>query len=108
MSPVIQKQSNLCELRTFSLVTVPRQRHLRGKLRQSSWLFAELQPAHIINDSEGVVSQVRMNATMIQNAVTYDTIIAFDNPDLKLWEEPRCTECGPLAVCVLPFGNSGH
>ena len=33
----------------------------------------------------GVVSQVRMNATTIQNVVTYDTIIDFDNPDLKLF-----------------------
>ncbi len=33
----------------------------------------------------GVVSQVRMNPTTIQNVVTYDTIIEFDNPDLKLF-----------------------
>jgi HlyD family secretion protein len=33
----------------------------------------------------GTVSQVRMNATTIQNVVTYDTIIDFDNPDLKLF-----------------------
>jgi HlyD family secretion protein len=33
----------------------------------------------------GVVSQVRMNPTTIQNVVTYDTIIAFDNPELKLF-----------------------
>jgi HlyD family secretion protein len=33
----------------------------------------------------GVVSQVRMNATTIQNVVTYDTIVDFDNPDLKLF-----------------------
>ncbi len=33
----------------------------------------------------GVVSQVRMNATTIQNVVTYDTIIAFDNPEQKLF-----------------------
>jgi len=33
----------------------------------------------------GVVSQVRMNATTIQNVVTYDTIIEFANPDLKLF-----------------------
>jgi HlyD family secretion protein len=33
----------------------------------------------------GVVSQVRMNATTIQNVVTYDTIIDFDNPELKLF-----------------------
>ncbi|MBI3671088.1 MAG: hypothetical protein HY237_15075, partial [Acidobacteria bacterium] len=33
----------------------------------------------------GTVSQVRMNATTIQNVVTYDTIIAFENPDQKLF-----------------------
>jgi HlyD family secretion protein len=33
----------------------------------------------------GAVSQVRMNSTVVQNVVTYDTIIEFDNPDLKLF-----------------------
>src|SRR6266576_1080145 len=33
----------------------------------------------------GMVSQVRMNATTVQNVVTYDTIIEFDNPELKLF-----------------------
>jgi len=33
----------------------------------------------------GLVSQVRMNPTMVQNVVTYDTIVNFDNPDLKLF-----------------------
>lgn len=33
----------------------------------------------------GVVSQVRMNATMVQSVVTYDTIIEFANPDQKLF-----------------------
>ncbi len=33
----------------------------------------------------GVVHQVRMNATTVQNVVTYDTIVDFDNPDLKLF-----------------------
>jgi HlyD family secretion protein len=33
----------------------------------------------------GVVSQVRMNATTVQNVVTYDTIVEFNNPDLKLF-----------------------
>jgi HlyD family secretion protein len=34
---------------------------------------------------KGVVSQVRMNATTVQSVVTYDTMIEFDNPDLKLF-----------------------
>ena len=33
----------------------------------------------------GAVRQVRMNATTVQNVVTYDTIVDFDNPDLKLF-----------------------
>jgi HlyD family secretion protein len=33
----------------------------------------------------GVVNQVRMNATTVQSVVTYDTIIEFDNPELKLF-----------------------
>jgi len=34
---------------------------------------------------KGVVSQVRMNATTVQSVVTYDTMIEFDNTDLKLF-----------------------
>ena len=33
----------------------------------------------------GVVRQVRMNATSVQNVVTYDTIVDFDNPEMKLF-----------------------
>ncbi|HKF21405.1 MAG TPA: efflux RND transporter periplasmic adaptor subunit, partial [Candidatus Angelobacter sp.] len=33
----------------------------------------------------GIVSQVRMNSTVVQNVVTYDTIIDFDNPEMKLF-----------------------
>jgi HlyD family secretion protein len=33
----------------------------------------------------GVVSQVRMNATTVQNVVTYDTIVEFNNPNMKLF-----------------------
>ena len=33
----------------------------------------------------GVVSQVRMNATSVQNVVTYDSIIDFQNPERKLF-----------------------
>lgn len=34
---------------------------------------------------KGRVSQVRMNATTQQNVVTYETIVDFDNPELKLF-----------------------
>ncbi|HET7872557.1 MAG TPA: efflux RND transporter periplasmic adaptor subunit, partial [Terriglobales bacterium] len=33
----------------------------------------------------GTVSQVRMNSTVVQNVVTYDTIIDFNNSELKLF-----------------------
>ena len=33
----------------------------------------------------GTVSQLRMNATTVQNVVTYDAIITFANPELKLF-----------------------
>lgn len=33
----------------------------------------------------GTVAQVRMNPTTVQNVVTYDSVINFDNPDLKLF-----------------------
>jgi HlyD family secretion protein len=33
----------------------------------------------------GSVSQIRMNPTRIQNVVTYDAIVDFENPDLKLF-----------------------
>jgi Barrel-sandwich domain of CusB or HlyD membrane-fusion len=39
------------------------------------------------NTFQGVVSQVRMNATTVQSVVTYDTIIEFANRELKLPEE---------------------
>jgi HlyD family secretion protein len=34
---------------------------------------------------QGRVSQIRMNPTRVQNVVTYDAIIDFDNPALKLF-----------------------
>jgi HlyD family secretion protein len=33
---------------------------------------------------KGKISQVRMNATTVQNVVTYETVIGVNNPDLKL------------------------
>ncbi|HEV2486560.1 MAG TPA: efflux RND transporter periplasmic adaptor subunit [Terracidiphilus sp.] len=34
---------------------------------------------------EGRISQVRMNATTVQNVVTYETIVDFNNPERKLF-----------------------
>jgi HlyD family secretion protein len=34
---------------------------------------------------QGTVTQIRMNPTSVQNVVTYDAIIAFNNPELRLF-----------------------
>src|SRR5437764_4818585 len=56
----------------------------------------------------GIVSQVRMNATTIQNVVTYDTIIDFDNPDLKLFPGMTAYVTIPVATVqdVLKLPNT--
>jgi HlyD family secretion protein len=46
----------------------------------------------------GTVAQVRMNATTIQNVVTYNTTIAFDNPDLRLF--PGMTAYASIPVAT--------
>src|SRR5881396_1564929 len=47
----------------------------------------------------GRVSQVRLNATTVQNVVTYNTIIDFDNPELKLFP-------GMTAYVTIPVANA--
>jgi HlyD family secretion protein len=56
----------------------------------------------------GVVSQVRMNPTTIQNVVTYDTIIEFANPDLKLFPGMTAFVTIPVATVtdVLKIPNT--
>src|ERR1700722_6256734 len=46
----------------------------------------------------GHVEQQRMNATMVQNVVTYNTTIAFDNPDLRLF--PGMTAYASIPVAT--------
>lgn len=48
---------------------------------------------------KGRVQQVRMNATVVQNVVTYDTVIEFDNPDMKLLP-------GMTAYVTIPVANA--
>jgi HlyD family secretion protein len=57
----------------------------------------------------GVVSQVRMNPTTIQNVVTYDAIIDFANPDLKLFPGMTAYATIPIATVhdVLKVPNAG-
>jgi HlyD family secretion protein len=47
----------------------------------------------------GRVSQVRLNATTVQNVVTYSTIIDFDNPELKLFP-------GMTAYVTIPVASA--
>jgi HlyD family secretion protein len=47
----------------------------------------------------GAVSQVRMNSTVVQNVVTYDTIIEFDNPEKKLFP-------GMTAYVIIPVATA--
>ncbi len=47
----------------------------------------------------GRVSQVRMNATTVQNVVTYNTIIDFDNPEMKLFP-------GMTAYITIPVASA--
>lgn len=49
----------------------------------------------------GVVSQVRMNSTIVQNVVTYDTIVDFDNPELKLFP-------GMTAYVTIPVATASN
>jgi HlyD family secretion protein len=46
----------------------------------------------------GTVSQIRMNPTMIQNVVTYDAIIDFANPELKLFPGMTAYATIPIAT----------
>jgi HlyD family secretion protein len=46
----------------------------------------------------GQVIQVRMNATTVQNVVTYDTIVEFENPERKLFPGMTATVTIPVAV----------
>jgi HlyD family secretion protein len=46
----------------------------------------------------GTVAQIRMNATTVQNVVTYNTTIAFDNPDLRLF--PGMTAYASIPVAT--------
>ncbi len=48
----------------------------------------------------GRVSQVRMNPTTVQNVVTYDTVIDFDNPEMKLFPGMTAYVTIPVATAT--------
>jgi HlyD family secretion protein len=47
---------------------------------------------------KGKVSAVRLNATTVQNVVTYTTIVDFDNPDMKLFPGMTAYVTVPVAT----------
>src|SRR2546423_1081186 len=57
---------------------------------------------------QGRVSQVRMNATTVQNVVTYDTIVEFNNPEMKLFPGMTAYVTIPVATAqnVLKLPNA--
>ena len=58
---------------------------------------------------KGLVSQVRMNATTVQSVVTYDTMIEFDNPELKLFPGMTAYVTIPVATVhnAMKLPNTG-
>ena len=56
----------------------------------------------------GRVVQIRLNPTIVQNVVTYDTVIAFDNPQLKLFPGMTAYVTIPVATAedVLSVPNT--
>ena len=57
---------------------------------------------------QGAVSQIRMNPTTVQSVVTYDTIIEFANPELKLFPGMTAYVTIPVATAqnVLKLPNT--
>jgi HlyD family secretion protein len=49
---------------------------------------------------KGKVSVVRLNATTVQNVVTYTTIVDFDNPDMKLFPGMTAYVTVPVATAT--------
>ena len=69
-----------------------------GKIRQSADVTFVVD-AFPGENFQGRILQVRMNPTTIQNVVTYDTVIEFDNPDGRLLP-------GMTAYVTIPVGDS--
>ena len=49
----------------------------------------------------GTVTQIRLNPTTVQNVVTYNTVVTFDNPQMKLFP-------GMTAYVTIPVANALH
>jgi HlyD family secretion protein len=77
----------------------------RIKVRQAVTFKVDAFPRETFR---GVVSQIRMNATTVQNVVTYNAIIDFANPDLKLFPGMTAYVTVPVATAqdVMKVPNS--
>jgi len=69
-----------------------------GAIRQKQEVTFKVD-AYPKENFSGRVSQVRMNATTVQNVVTYNTIIDFDNPEMKLFP-------GMTAYITIPVASA--
>jgi HlyD family secretion protein len=69
-----------------------------GAIRQKQGVTFKVD-AYPRETFRGLVSQVRMNATTVQNVVTYNTIIDFDNPEMKLFP-------GMTAYITIPVASA--
>jgi len=67
----------------------------RIKMGQAVTFKVDAFPKDVVR---GAVSQVRMNPTTIQNVVTYDAIIDFDNPSLRLFPGMTAFVAIPVAT----------
>jgi HlyD family secretion protein len=69
-----------------------------GAIRPNQFVTFKVD-AYPKENFSGRVSQVRMNATTVQNVVTYNTIIDFDNPEMKLFP-------GMTAYITIPVASA--
>jgi HlyD family secretion protein len=68
----------------------------RIRMRQPVTFKVDAFPKQLFR---GEVTQIRMNPTMVQNVVTYDAIIEFANPELKLFP-------GMTAYVTIPVASA--
>jgi HlyD family secretion protein len=69
----------------------------RIKMGQSVTFKVDAFPKDLF---QGTVSQMRMNPTTVQNVVTYDAIVDFENPQLRLFPGMTAYVTIPVATAV--------
>ena len=78
----------------------PRTNPTRARSASASQLLSKLTPTRR-RSFHGRVSAIRLNAFTVQNVVTYDTIVDFENPDGKLLP-------GETAYVTIPTGHAAN